>query len=431
MADTGQRRATRHEGFVELTLRDGRLVAGSRKWSAGRYEPYGIPESHVAAHQVAEAHGEQARSDEQYDCQGHLGGDQATPETSISPGEGRASIARAPPAPRHVRDKQGRTQAESNRQQHRQTYNHPDHSAIEPGIRQVGHADSDAIRNRREQTACRHLTDGHGQRGADEAGHEAFDEELAQDTPARGAQGGSHGQLRRARDVPSQHEQREIRTHDHEQESHGAEQARDDRLHVTEQCVAQRQGDDGAAGESIGGLARERRRHGGELGSGARQWRVVLKPADNVDRAIEPVGAPLLVGDEGHEHVRILEQGEVKRRRQHAHDCMGRSIDRDGLAERAYAGHGTGKVIGDNGDCGAGRRILVAQKIATGRYPDAEEPEEAGGDFGAAQHTRLVTHSDREVAGVVALEVAEAVGTGTPVEQRGIRRRTPLVAAPA
>src|SRR5207248_1617161 len=99
---------------------------------------------------------------------------------------------------------------------------------------------------------------------------------------------------------------------------------------------------------------------------------------------------------------------------------MGRAIDHDGLVERTAAGHGAGEAIGDNGNCGAGGRIFSAQEIATSRYSDSKEPEEAGGDLSAAQHARFVAHPDREVAGVVALEAGEAVGTGTPVEQRGI-----------
>src|SRR5213079_825734 len=92
---TRQRRSRRHQCFVELTLRDGRLVAGSREWSAGGYEPCGIPESHVAAHQVAQAHGEEPGGDEQHDRESHLGGGQGTPEALITACESRSSIARA------------------------------------------------------------------------------------------------------------------------------------------------------------------------------------------------------------------------------------------------------------------------------------------------------------------------------------------------
>src|SRR5207249_12261837 len=84
VADTRQRRATRHQCLIELTLRDGRLVAGSREWSAGGDEPCGIPESYVAAQQVAKAHGEEARGDEQHDRESHLGGDKAAPDASVA-----------------------------------------------------------------------------------------------------------------------------------------------------------------------------------------------------------------------------------------------------------------------------------------------------------------------------------------------------------
>ena len=131
-------------------------------------------------------------------------------------------------------------------------------------------------------------------------------------------------------------------------------------------------------------LARQRRRHGRKLGTCACQWHVVPEPADNVDGAIEPIGASLLVGDEGHEHVRISKQREVKCGRQHAHDCMGRAIDHDGLVERAPAGPGAGQALGHYGDRGSGGRIFVAQEIATGRYRNAKEPEEAGGHLSAA-----------------------------------------------
>ena len=112
------------------------------------------------------------------------------------------------------------------------------------------------------------MTDDRSDGGAEQAGHEAFYEELVQHARPRRAQRGSHGQLGRPLDVPRQHEEREIRAHDHEQDRYGNEQAGQNRLRVAEQCVAQRHGDGRAPRQRLGVFARQLRRHGRKLGSG-------------------------------------------------------------------------------------------------------------------------------------------------------------------
>ena len=133
----------------------------------------------------------------------------------------------------------------------------------------------------------------------------------------------------------------------------------------------------------------------------------------------------MLPGDEWHKDVRILKQREVKRMRQHSHDVLGRAVNDDGLVERDAAGDGAGKAFAHDGHSGSGRRIFV-QEIAPRRYPDSEEPEEARGHLSAAQHARLVAHADGAVGGVVGFDGAEALGTRSPVQERGIRCRAPL-----
>ena len=145
-----------------------------------------------------------------------------------------------------------------------------------------------------------------------------------------------------------------------------------------------------------------------------------------MDRALQPVGAPWRVGHERHENVRILEQREVKCVRQHSDDDERRTVDHDGSVERAPAGERAGKALAHDGYTGPDRRVLVLKEIATGRYPDSEEPEEAGRHLRAAQHARLVAHADGAVGGVVGFEGAEAFGTRAPVQERGIRCWAPL-----
>jgi len=85
---------------------------------------------------------------------------------------------------------------------------------------------------------------------------------LAHDARARGAQRGSHRELRHSLDVTTQHEQSQIRAHRYEQEAYCHEQAGQNRLHVAEQGVAQRHRDDGAASQLIPVFVRQLGHHG-------------------------------------------------------------------------------------------------------------------------------------------------------------------------
>ena len=186
-------------------------------------------------HQVAEAHAEQARRDEQHDRDRQLRGHEAAPEAAIAARQRGPHIVGTP---RALRYHQGRTEAERDRQEGRHAHDQRDHGSIEPGIREVRHANPDAVRNRRQQTARGRVTEAECEGGAGQAGHEAFHKELAQQARACGAQRGSHGQLRGALDISRQHQEAKIRAHSHEQQGHRDQQPGQNRLHVAEQGLA-------------------------------------------------------------------------------------------------------------------------------------------------------------------------------------------------
>ena len=137
-------------------------------------------------------------------------------------------------------------------------------------MRQVRHVDHDGFWNRSHHDARRHLTDRQSQSGTDETGREILQQELAQDTRACSAQSGAQGELRGALDVPRQHEQSEIRAHDHQEKRHRDEQSGQGRLHGAEEHVAQGHRLDRASRQRIGVFARQVRHHVSELSLGAR-----------------------------------------------------------------------------------------------------------------------------------------------------------------
>src|SRR6266550_3535983 len=73
------------------------------------------------------------------------------------------------------------------------------------------------------------------------------------------------------------------------------------------------------------------------------------------------------------------------------------------------------------------KRSLTIATPAPDRYADTEEPEEARGHLRAAQHSRLIAQSDGDVDGVVAFETTETIGARSPIAERGIGRRAPLI----
>src|ERR1041384_6140756 len=146
-----------------------------------------------------------------------------------------------------------------------------------------------------------------------------------------------------------------------------------------------------------------------------------------MDRSIEAVRAPLVVELDGEKNVRVLEQREVKRRRQYAHHDALHAMHRDGLIERDPSCACEG--LADDGYACSGCPILVAQEIATTRDGYTKEPKEARGHLRAAHHSCLVRNSDDQVARIVTLEAHETSSACAPVGQCRIGCGAALVGA--
>src|SRR5258706_12343558 len=147
---------------------------------------------------------------------------------------------------------------------------------------------------------------------------------------------------------------------------------------------------------------------------------MVLKPPDNIDRALQAVRKTGPGCDERHKDVPILQQRDMEGIRQDSHNDVGRAIDPDGLVQRDRAGDGAGKALAHDRHSGSGRRVLW-KEIATSSHLYAKQSEESGGQLGTAEHSRLIAESDGEVPAVIALEATEAVRARSPVEEGGIR----------